>query len=226
MRKLSHLFDRGGGDRQSLKHGFDVAALLHGYDSELIFFVYPNQEGLIVVVVDAASARPVSVQATRFQESIAFLEEEVIVDQLLLDSLVHTIKRVILALKLTIQLRQNAGDQLLNLAPLLFTDARAERVVSQVATDANTSRQNHVGLNLTPGLHVQRVEVHVTDMLRLFGVSMILVNDLVKQFIESVVAVVAASVDSDSRVHVLAAGQDHLLKGYTGLVLLASIFCV
>jgi hypothetical protein len=50
----------------------EVSTLLHGDDSQLIFFVNPDEERLVVIVEDSTTLWPVSVQATSFQESVTF----------------------------------------------------------------------------------------------------------------------------------------------------------
>ena len=72
----------------------NVGPWLHGDDSQLIFFVDPHKESLIVVVEDTSSFGPVSVQATGIQESVAFFKEEVVSDKLSLLLLGHRSKGV------------------------------------------------------------------------------------------------------------------------------------
>ena len=69
--ELCDRFDVGGGSAQSLEDSFDVSALLHGDDSQLILFVDPDEEGLGVVVEDTSARWPVSVEATSIEESIS-----------------------------------------------------------------------------------------------------------------------------------------------------------
>ena len=42
----------------------DVGSVLHRYDSELVFFVDPDKESLVVVVEDAAGFGPVVLKTT------------------------------------------------------------------------------------------------------------------------------------------------------------------
>jgi hypothetical protein len=49
----------------------EVSTLLHGNDSELIFFVNPDEEGLLIVVEDTSALWPFSVQVASFQESVS-----------------------------------------------------------------------------------------------------------------------------------------------------------
>jgi len=59
---------------QTIKDGVDVSSLLHRDDSELIFFIDPNQERFILVMEDTSSVWPVSIESTSFQKSVSFLE--------------------------------------------------------------------------------------------------------------------------------------------------------
>ena len=58
--ELSFLFDLTSSDRESFENLLDVGALLHGDNSKLIFFVDPDEECFVVVVVDTSGFRPVS----------------------------------------------------------------------------------------------------------------------------------------------------------------------
>ena len=62
--------------------------------------------------------------------------------------------------------------------------------------------------------------VHANDMLVCWLVTMILLNDFVKEWSKSVVAVVAASVNNNSRVGPLCTREDDLFEGISVLVFL------
>lgn len=64
----------------------------------MVLLVDPDEEGLVVVVVDTASLRPEVAGIRLLQVTIALLEQEVVVDQLLLRLLRHAVQRVVLAL--------------------------------------------------------------------------------------------------------------------------------
>jgi hypothetical protein len=68
---------------ESVEDGLDVCTRLHGDDSQLVLFVDPDEEGLVVVVEDASAIGPVSVQAAGLKEAVAFLKEEVVFNELL-----------------------------------------------------------------------------------------------------------------------------------------------
>ena len=62
--EFSLFFNLTSSNRESLEDLLDVGTLLHRDDSELIFFVDPDKECLVVVVVDTSGFRPVSFKTT------------------------------------------------------------------------------------------------------------------------------------------------------------------
>ena len=80
--ELSLCLDMSSCDSESTENSSNVSSLLHWNDSELILLVDPDQECLFLVVENTSASWPVSVETTGLQESIPFLEEEVIGNQL------------------------------------------------------------------------------------------------------------------------------------------------
>jgi len=74
VRELADRLDVGGCAAEALEDGVDICSLLHGDDTELILFVYPHKESLVIVVEDTTASGPVAVAATAFEETVAFLE--------------------------------------------------------------------------------------------------------------------------------------------------------
>ena len=60
--ELSDLLDSSGGTGKTTEDFSDVSTWLHGDDSELIFFIDPDEEGLVVVVEDSSAGWPVTVE--------------------------------------------------------------------------------------------------------------------------------------------------------------------
>ena len=85
------------------KHSSDISSILHRNDSKLIFFIDPHKEGLVIVMEDSSSSWPISIESTGFEEPISFLEQEMILNQLLLVLRCHSCKRVVLALEFTLE---------------------------------------------------------------------------------------------------------------------------
>jgi len=92
MGKFANSLDVSCSSAKSIEYLQDSSSFLHRDNSELILFIYPDQEGLIIVVEDTSSRWPVSVQVTGFQESISFLEKEMIGNKLVLIFCRHTLK--------------------------------------------------------------------------------------------------------------------------------------
>ena len=72
MAELGHSLDVCSCPAQPLEDGSDVSSLLHGDDPELVFFVDPDKEGLLSIVEDPTSRRPLSVATTGLKEPITF----------------------------------------------------------------------------------------------------------------------------------------------------------
>ena len=82
--KLSLLLDFSSSTGESAKNCTNVSTRLHRDYTKLILFVDPSEESLGVIVEDASAFGPVTVQTAGFKETVALLEQEMIVDQLLL----------------------------------------------------------------------------------------------------------------------------------------------
>lgn len=83
---------------EAIKHRSHVSSLLHRNNARVILLVYPNKEILVVVMPDSARVRPVTCHArAREKRGDWFVEQEVIIDQLLLLCRGHTVQRIIVA---------------------------------------------------------------------------------------------------------------------------------
>ncbi len=70
--ELALSLDVSAGSAKSLEDTSNVSSLLHGDDSKLILLIYPDQEGLGIVVEDASARWPVSVETASSEESVSF----------------------------------------------------------------------------------------------------------------------------------------------------------
>ena len=95
--KLGFLFDLSSGDRESFEDLSNVGARLHRDDTELILFVDPHKERLVVVMEDTTGFGPFALESAALQVSITSLKEEMILDELILLSFGHGFERVVLA---------------------------------------------------------------------------------------------------------------------------------
>lgn len=136
------------------------------------------------------------------------LEEEVIVDELLSLSGGEGVKRVELALEVTLEGVAGLDNLVHDLLSLLVGDAGSKRVVFKVTANSNTGGHDHGSLVLGEGGSVQSGGVHVGDVGGVGGVTVVVLDDLVEELVEGSVGVVGASVETDAGVSVLAARED------------------
>jgi len=125
MGKLSNFADTSRSIGESLEHGANISTILHRNDAELVFFVDPAQESLGSVVENATTSRPVTVKAASLEETIAFFEQEMVFNQLLLVGLGHGGQGIILALEFTSERLESFLCVNLNLVTLFLADTRA-----------------------------------------------------------------------------------------------------
>lgn len=81
--ELGDLFNLGRGSGETFEDLSDVGAHLHGDDSELVLFVDPHEESLVVVVENATRLGPFPFETARLQVLIPALEKEVVRNELL-----------------------------------------------------------------------------------------------------------------------------------------------
>jgi len=198
---------------QPLEDTLDVAALLHGDDAELILLVDPDKEGLGIVVVDTAALGPVALHAGNSQVAITRHEEEVIVDQLLADLLVHAGERVVGAGEVTGHLGESLGDNLLNTDALLLGDSGGETESINGTTDANTGGvDGDIGVDVSLNL----LNIHVRGVLGIGGDSMVLLDDSIKDIGEILVGIPVTGVDAAVLVVELNSAGNGLGEGEAG----------
>merc|ERR1719481_466925 len=128
MREGQTLLNLVGSLDQTPEDLSEVTSLLHGDDAEVIILVAPDEEGLVVVVEDTTSRGPVAAGVGSLEEAITFLEQEVIVDELLLNLLGHASERIVGTLQLSFQSGESRGDLLFHLLVHSLGQAGIERI--------------------------------------------------------------------------------------------------
>lgn len=199
MREIQLLLNDGSSSAKSVKHLTNVGSLLHGDDAKLIFFIHPDEEGLGVVVEDTTATGPVALQATGCKILVVILEEEVILLQLLLFSSIHGLEWVELAFEITIERLSGLDDFFHDLKSVCLVDARAKRVRGEVAADTDTSGIDHSSFIWREGRSNKVFSAHFRMVNGIGLVSMVVLNDPVKERSERPVRVVTTCVDTDAR---------------------------
>merc|ERR1719288_124740 len=124
---------------KTAENSLDVASLLHGDNSGLIFLVDPEKEGLGVIVEDSTTLGPVTLHTSNSQVFVSAHEEEVVINKLLTNSFVHASERIVLASKISSQLRQSVGHQLFNINSLLLGNSGGKTKSINISPNTNTS---------------------------------------------------------------------------------------
>ena len=217
--ELGNSLDLGGGDGETLEDLTDVGSLLHGDNSEVILFVEPDKEGLVVVVEDTTGLGPFSLETAGLEVLVTTLEHEVIVDELSLLGLGHLTEGVVLALKLTVEVSESLGDLGLNLETLVAGDGGTEGEFGEVTGNTDTGGVDHCVLVSGEVGASKSIDIHGGDVLSLGTVTVVGFDDLVHEWGEIVVGFVGATVNTDTGVGPLATREDGLSEGVAVLVL-------
>jgi len=156
------------------KDTLDISSLLHGDDSHLILFIHPEKEGLGSIVEDSTALGPVTLHTSNSQVSVSADKEEVVIDELLSDSLIHASEWVVLASKISIESLKGRGHHLLNVNSLLLGDSGGETESINITSDTNTGRVDwHSGLNVANNF----LWVHVRGVLGISRDSVVVLDD-------------------------------------------------
>jgi len=198
-------FDIGGlemsnGSAKSVEDLEDSTILLHGDDSELIFFVDPDEESLGIVMEDTSTRWPVSVKVASSKESVSLLEEEMVVDELLLISGGHTFEWVEFTSKITFESATGRDDFVHDFESLFLGNTWTKWVVGQVSSNSNSSGVDHLGVIFGEFSVFDTIGGHVGDVLGVWAVFVIVLNNLIEHLVEGGVRIVRSSINSDTRV--------------------------
>merc|ERR1712212_718720 len=156
------------------KDSLDISSLLHGDDSHLIFLIDPEKEGLSIIVEDSTALWPVTLHSSNSKVTVSTNKEEVVIDKLLADSLIHTSKRVVFTSKIPCQFGKSTAHKLLNINTLLLGDSRGETESINVTSNSDTS-----GVNWSCSVNVSGDfgSIHVRCVLGGSTDSMVFLND-------------------------------------------------
>jgi len=210
---LDGLTDSGDALGETLEDTLDITALLHGDDAELILLVDPDQEGFGSIVEDATALGPVTLHTSDLQVGVTRHEEEVVVDELLTDLLVHASQGVVGTSQVTIEPLQGSGDQLLNTDTLVLGDSGGE--TESLDGTANTDPDG-VDWDLGVDVSVDLGGVHVGNMLEVGWESVVLADQGVEDISEVDVGVLVTSVDAAVLVVELNSASNGLGQGESG----------
>jgi len=195
---------------EALEDSPDITAHLHGDDPKLILFIDPDEESLGGVVVDATTLRPVALHTCDLKVGVTGHEEEVVINELLADGLLHASQRVVVAGQVAGELAEGALHEVLNADTLVLGDAR--RQTETVNAAANTDPD---GLDWDFGVDValDLLDVHVGGVDGIGGDTVVLLDDGVEDILEVLVGIPVTGVDAAVLVVELDGAGDGLGQG-------------
>merc|ERR1719458_800918 len=171
----------------------DGVTLLHGDDPHLVLLVHLQEEGLGLVVEDSTALGPVTLHAGNDEVAVTRDEEEMVVDQLLADLLVHASQGVVGTGEVTGQLGEGALQQALNSQPLVLGDARGQTEAINGTSNPDTGGvDGHLGVDVALDL----LDVHVGGVLGVSRDAMVLLDEGVEDLGEVLVAIPVSGVDA------------------------------
>jgi hypothetical protein len=198
---------------ESLEDTLDISSLLHGDDSELILLIDPDKESLGSVVEDTTALGPVTLHTSDLQVWIARHEEEVVIDELLTDLLVHASQWVVVASKVISELAEGVLHEVLNTNTLFLGDARGQTESLDGAADTDSDR---VDWDLRVDVSLDLGGIHVRGVLEVSWESMVLADEGIEDLSEVGVGVLVTSIDTAMLVVELNSASDSLGQGELG----------
>jgi len=178
---------------ETLEDSLDITSLLHGDNTELILLVDPDQEGLVGVVEDTTALGPVTLHTSDLQVGVTRHEEEMVIDELLADLLIHTGQGVVGTSQVTFHFGESVLHQSLNIDTLLFGDAGGKTESLDGAADTDSARvDRYISLNIASDLG----GVHVRGVLKVRRESMVLADEGVEDISEVNIGVLITSIDT------------------------------
>merc|ERR1740128_1180452 len=178
---------------QSFKDTLDITTILHRNDSELVFFIDPDKEGLLVIVENATTLRPVSFHASNLQISVTRDKEEMIINKLLSNLFIHTSQRIIVSSKIGWEVLNSALHELFNSNTLFLGDSRRKTKAINGSSNPNSGRMNR---DIRVNIALDFSGVHVRGMLGVRLNSMVFLDQRIKDISKVLVRIPVSSIDT------------------------------
>ena len=168
---------------------------------------------------NSSSFGPLSVASACFKETISFFEKEMVFNELLLLFWSHFPERIVLSFKFPSEGTACSNNLRLNFVPLVFGKFRSKREICKIAANTDSCTCYHFSVFFGEGRALKLSKVHVTGVNVPFLMPMVLQDDRIKQIREGAIRVMATSVNTDSRVHVLTSRKYCFFEGVVMCIL-------
>jgi len=178
---------------EPFEDSLDITSLLHGNDTELILLIDPDQEGLVGIVENTTAFGPITLHTSNLQVGVTRHEQEMVINELLADLLVHSSQSIVVASEVTRQLGEGVLHQSLNIDTLLFGDAGGETKALDGTSDTDSARVNgNISFNISGNFG----GVHVRDVFEVSGKAMVFTDQRIKDISEVNVGILITSIDT------------------------------
>jgi len=198
---------------KTLKDSLDITTLLHGDDTELILLIDPQKEGLGGIVEDSTALGPVTLHTGNGEVGISGNEEEMIINKLLTNFLIHASEGIVFSSKISGKSGKSNLHEVLNSNTLFLGDSGGKSESINGATDTDTGGvDGHIGVDVSGDLG----DIHVRGVLGVGGDAMVLLDDSIKDLSEVLVGVPISGVDTAVLVVELNSTGNALSEGESG----------
>jgi hypothetical protein len=198
---------------KALKDSLDITTLLHGDNTELILLIDPEKEGLGGIVEDSTAFGPVTLHTGNSEVGISGDEEEMIINKLLTDSLIHSSEGIVGSGKISFKSGQSNLHEVLNTNTLFLGDSGGKTESIDGATDTDTGGVNgNIGVDVSGDLG----DIHVRGVLGVGRDAMVLLDDGIEDLSEVLVGIPISGVDAAVLVVELDSAGDGLGEGEAG----------
>jgi len=166
---------------EPFEDSLNIASLLHGDDPKLILLIDPDQEGLVLVVEDTTAFGPVALHTSDLQVGVTGHEKEMVIDELLADTLIHAGQGIVASGEVTLELGEGVLHEGLDVDTLLLGDSGGETESLDGTADTDPSRVNgHIGFDVSGDLGT----VHVRGVLKVSRETMVLADEGIENISE------------------------------------------
>jgi len=202
---------------------FDITVFLHGDDSDVVFFVDPDEKVLGAVVPDTSSVWPVSGHTGSEQKRRNwFIEQKVVVDKLVLFGFGHILQWVVFTAEVASQVGETVDNDFLDSSSFSSAAPWWESETSNGSAGSASGRENVFGVKVL-AFELSWVEAGLVFISGLVAVVSGF-DDWVKEFFEGFVALFVTSNGANSHdewmAWVIDSGLDNVIDGETGWGLL------
>jgi len=190
---LDWVLDSLDSSAEPFKDTLDITTHLHGDDAKLILFIDPDKEGFGIIMEDTSALWPVTFHSSHSEITIARHKEEVIINELLANILLHSSQRIVVTGEISSQIGKSFLHEFFNTNALLLSDSRWQSKSINWATNTDSAGfDRNIRLNIALDLG----GIHVRGMLCTRFDTMVFLNERIKNISKVLIWVPVSSIDT------------------------------